>query len=141
MDSNFTEVKAKIIKIDDTSMHLTKVFDDEHCANCSSLCNKKDAVTKIKKMDGYNVGDTVVIKNTDKDIMMKAFVIYFIPVLSILVVSMVSKYLLMFPDIISAILSLVSVPILFIIIKQVYKNRVHIDIRKVDENTVTNCNL
>ncbi len=137
MDNNFTEVKAKIIKIDDKSMHLTKVFDDEHCANCSSLCNKKDAVTKIKKIEGYNVGDTVVIKNTDKDIMMKAFVIYFIPVLSILVVSMISKYILMFPDILSAILSLLSVPILFIIIKRIYKDRINIDIRKVDEQVTT----
>ena len=133
MDSNFTEVKAKIIKIDNKFIYLTKVFDDEHCANCSSLCNKKDAVTKIKKIDGYNVGDTIVIKNTDKDIMIKAFVVYFIPVLSILVVSMISKYLLMFSDIISAILSLVSVPLLYIIIKRIYKDRVNIDIRKVDE--------
>lgn len=133
MDSNFTEVKAKIIKIDNKSIYLTKVFDDEHCANCSSLCNKKDAVTKIKKIDGYNVGDTIVIKNSDKDIMMKAFVVYFIPVLSILIVSMISKYLLMFSDIISAILSLVSVPIIYIIIKRIYKGRVNIDIRKVDD--------
>ncbi len=136
MDNNFTEVKAKIIKIDDKSIYLTKVFDDEHCANCSSLCNKKDAVTKIKKIDGYNVGDTIVIKNTDKDIMIKAFVVYFIPVLSILVVSMISKYLLMFSDIISAIVSLLSVPILYIIIKRIYKDRVNIDIRKVDEEVI-----
>ncbi len=133
MENNFTEVKAKIIKIDDKFMHLVKVFDDEHCANCSSLCNKKDAVTKIKKIDGYNIGDTIVIKNTDKDIMMKAFVVYFIPVLSILVVSMISKYLFMLPDILSAILSLVSVPLLYMIIKRIYKDRVNMNIRKVDE--------
>lgn len=132
--SNFTEAKAKVVKVDNDYIYVQKILDNAGCENCSSLCNKRDTVIKLKNSDGYNVNDILLIRTNDKEILIRAMVLYGTPILSILVTVLIAKYLLQLPDMLSAILSILSIPIAYIILRKTYKSNESIKIERFGED-------
>jgi len=131
MASRFSDVKAKVIKVDSNYIYVQKVAEDDHCANCSSLCSKKDSIIKLRNSDGYNINDLVLIRTDDKEILTKAMILYGLPILSILITIAIFKYIFLLPDVVTAILSILSIPLAYIVLKKTYKGKESIKIERL----------
>ena len=125
---NSYEHLAKVTKLFPDGKMLVEVAKVSACASCSLKggcgASSDDSKNKyvIENTIDAKVGDELIIKIEQKDLYKSVFFAYILPIIVILIFATIIDYLFK-KDIYTAVFSLVTVGVYFIILKILLKNK------------------